>query len=464
MEKPKPSYAELENLVSRLQTEVADLKESLALALARKYGRSSELYTDVNDRQGWLFEEGYLEELNPDSEPDEQEQPVATVPEHTRKKNRGKRQPLPSYLPIEEIHYELPDEELVDSNGEVYTKIGEETTEQLEVIPAEVKVIKHIRFKYAVRGIEELGVKIAPMPTQPIPKSIASAGLLAHITQAKFCHHLPLYRQEQIWRSLDICLPRNSMCRWLRQLGEKVQPIIDELMEQIKLQTYVQADETTVTVINDHNKKAESPSHKGYMWLYVNKAGVVFDYQSGRAGRYVLDQLGEYKGFVQTDAYSGYNALFTTPDRTSVGCWAHARRKFHDIVKGSKKKKAPSHTQRILNEIGKLYQIERHLKSKNAPPNEVRALRQEKAIPVLHELKNIFEVLAPKTPPTGLMGKAIAYALNNWQALCRYTENGELEIDNNSAERAIKPFTVGRKNWLFSGNTRGAKASANLFS
>ncbi len=443
-------------------------KEHILLLTARLYGKSSEKFTNPDDRQGWLFDEATDAAFDQIKDTEEETVTETRVPEHTRVKKRGKREVLPEYLPRQRIIHELPQNELVGANGEQYVVIGEEITEQLDVIPQQIFIWQHVRLKYAVAQREELGIKIAPLPQFVLPKSHASSGLLAHITQAKFCHHLPLYRQEQIWKQLEISLPRNSMCRWLAELGEKVQPVVDEVFEQMKLLPYIQADETTVAVVNEKTQPQKS-SHNGYMWVYNNTAGTIYDYQPNREGINAKNMLDEFKGYVQSDAYGGYNLLFTAESgRVSVGCWAHARRKFVEVTKvldgADKNRKKDSHADQMIKLIAGLYKIEAECKALQLTKDQVTKVRQDQALPILTDIKKKLDEWLLSARPSSALGKAIAYSLNNWQALTRYVEHGQVPIDKNDTERKVKPFVIGRKNWLFAGNTRGAKASANLYS
>ena len=451
--------------ITSLEKHLAFIKEQLRLAIAYRFGRASEKARFSNDAQQSLFDEAELAALMPETdEQAESEGQTVEVAAHTKRK-RGKRTSLPDYLEREEVIYELPESELVTTQGDRYTKIGEEVTEKLDVIPAQVKVIRHIRFKYAVKGKEELGVKIATLPKQLIEKSIASPGLLAHTAVNKFAYHLPYYRQEQIWQACDVIMPCNSLSRWMIQAGEAVAPLVEDyLFEDMLLTHYLHVDETPVTVLQDKDKNPENPSHRGYVWVYVNNVGVVFDYQSSRHGIHPKDKLEAFTGHIQSDAYSGYHGLFTDKKRIALGCMAHARRKFTDIQKtGGKKKKHPVADQ-VVNLMAKLYHIEKIAKDQNLTVDEITQYRQEKAVPILDKLHAYLTAQKPKAPDKSLLGKAIAYSLNHWAALCCYTTHGKLNIDNNPAERAIRPFTVGRKNWLFHGNTRAAKAAANLYS
>lgn len=450
-----------ESKVLHYQQQIDLLQEQLKLAIAKQFGRSSEKLIDPDDPQGKLFDEDELLPTNDQEDPPEvTEQQVAA---HTRQTNRGKRQSLPAYLERVRIEYKLPEHELIGDNGEVYTKIGESISEQLDIIPAQVKVLQHVRYKYAVRTREELGVKIAPITNQSIPKSIASSGLLAHIAQSKYCHHMPLYRQEKIWASLDVNMPRNSMCRWMMQIGALVKPLVKTQFALMKQHQHIHVDETKVLVLKDKHKLTNKKAHQGYMWVYVNKFGTLYDYRPGRHGEHPRELLSDYKGFIQTDGYAGYNGLFDSKDRLSVGCMAHARRKFVDVQKASGKHRDGIAT-RTINLIAKLYKLERRAKQQGFNEQAIGVMRKTEAIPILEKIHAYITEKQPTVPPKSGLGKAIAYMLNHWQALRRYTESGMVNIDNNPAERAIRPFAVGRKNWLFCGNERGAEAAANIYS
>jgi transposase len=465
----KSQEAEYKSQAAEYKSQIKVLEEQLKLALIKKYGRSTEKYVDPTSPQLSLFGDenakaakGLLTE-----EIDEDEQPDIEIPAHTRKAkksgSRGKRESLPACLARVRIEYEKSAEDLIAPNGEVYVKIGEEISEQLDIIPADVRVIQHVRFKYALKNQEELGVKIADAPLLPIPKGIASAGLLAHMAEAKFRHHLPLYRQETIWTDLGVNIPRNSMQRWMNTMGEQVQPLIDCLFEEIKSHKHIHADETPVTVLKDVNNKDKN-SHKGYMWVYANKNGVVYDYQSSRAGIHPLNNLSDFKGFVQCDAFSGYGCLPKLADIKLVGCWAHARRKFTDVQKLAGKGSSSPIADYAVKMIAKLYKIEKQIKENKIPPPLAGKYREENSIPILKKIHLFLLAKNDSTLPKSAIGRAIYYTLNNWDNLFRYTSNGVLNIDNNFAERQIKPFVVGRKNWLFHGSSGSAKASANIFS
>lgn len=465
------SLKQKDQIITDQQAQIYSLKESLILARAKRFGRSSEKFAE--SPQIDLFDETALPDTSNQDQSDER--PVTASEQTTpstdtknaqpSKPARGKRQVLPGCFDRVRLEHTLDDNELITDDGHPYIKIGETISEQLDIVPADVRVIQHVRFKYAVKGKEEYGVKTAPITGQPIAKSLASSGLLAHMVQAKYCHHLPLYRQEQIWHQSGIDIPRNSMVRWVMTLGQMAQPVVEQMLEQIKSQNHLHVDETRLTVVDDQNKPIDQPSHQAWMWVYANTEAVVYDYQSSRASIHAYQHLEDYCGYIQSDAYSGYNPLFQdTTARTAVGCWAHARRRFSDILKSLGKKKKNSHAEKIVKLIGKLYKIESHCIANQYTHQQRQDYREQHASEVLNEIKSYLEDLYPKTPPKGLLGKAIAYTLNHWQALTRYLEAGYIPIDNNEAERKIRPFTIGRKNWLFCQNSNGAKASANLYS
>ena len=356
-------------------------------------------------------------------------------------------------------------------------------TETLDVTPAKVHVIEHVRFQYACREREELGVKIAPVPEQVIPKSIASAGLLAHVLIQKYCYHLPYYRQEQIWRDLEVNLPRNTLCTWLMKCAEVLQPLVPILQAEILKDGYVHADETTVSVqTQTHEKKKgrdqskekttdKSAIHLSYMWAYLNPIAhlVLFDYQEGRAGLHPCKFFENYKGYVQADAYGGYDCI-ESDNIKRLGCMAHARRRFAEILKQHPRH---AHANEAICQIKAIYKIEEEIRANNraleaaGEPidyDKMKARRQEEALPLLTKLHAWLLDLQPKAPPQGPLGKAIHYSLNNWSRLILYAEDGRLNIDNNPVENIIRPFAIGRKNWLFCGNHKGASAAALIYS
>jgi hypothetical protein len=308
-------------------------------------------------------------------------------------------------------------------------------------VPATIRVLRHVRVQYAC----DCGqcIKTAALPPQPIPKSNASPGLLAHITVSKYQDALPLYRQETILQRIGIDLPRSTLSHWMVKAGTLVQPLINLLRDQLLAYDVLQMDETTVQVLKEAGRRAQSTS---YLW--VQRGGppehpvILFDYDPGR-GQAVPQRLLEgFAGYLQTDGYEGYNAVVAAQGLTHLGCWAHVRRKFHEAVKAQGKrtrgKVSGGKAQQGLALIQKLYQVERL--AKDSSPAARQALRQEKAAPILAQLHTWLLKSLPAVPPRTATGKALAYLSNEWDKLQGYLQDGRLHIDNNMAENAIRPF------------------------
>jgi len=443
----------------RYKFQVLTLTEQLNLALARRYAASSE---KLSPDQISLFDEAELDgAANLDATSDASTEVVEiTVAAHQRKK-RG-RKPLPDHLPrVDVIHELAEDERYCDHDGKLLTEIGEVISEQLDIIPAKIQVTRHIRKKYAC----DCGqcIKTAPMPAQPIPKSMASPGLLAHITVSKYQDALPLYRQETILQRIGVDIPRATMANWMIKAGGLVQPLINLMQDRLLGHDIIQMDETTVQVLKESGKRAQS---KSYLWLQrggpPEQPVVLYHYDPGRGAGVAKRLLAGFKGYLQTDGYDGYNAVVASNDLVHVGCMAHARRRFHDAVKAQGKTKKRGKAHRGLSLIQKLYRVEKQARKRT--PEKRYEHRQRHAKPVLDEMRTWLNQTLPQVPPTSATGKALHYLHNEWHKLIRYLDDGRLEIDNNAAENAIRPFVIGRKNWLFSDSVKGVTASANLYS
>ena len=441
----------------QLKVQVLTLTEQLNLALARRYAASSE---KLSPDQICLFDEAELESVLAsvaDADADDDEIMVAA---HTRK-TRG-RKPLPNHLPRIDIIHELPESErFCDHDGRLLTEIDAVISEQLDIIPAKIQVLRHIRKKYAC----DCGqcIKTAPLPAQPIPKSMASPGLLAHITVSKYQDALPLYRQETILQRIGVDLPRATLANWMIQAGQLIQPLINLMHDRLLSHDIIQMDETPVQVLKEVGK---SPQSKSYLWL--QRGGppehpvVLYHYDPGRGAEVAKRLLEGFKGYLQTDGYDGYNAAVLANQLTHVGCMAHARRKFSEAVKAQGRNKKRGKAHRGLTLIQKLYGIEK--RARKLTPEQRHAERQLHARPILDELRTWLDTALPQVPPRSAIGKALHYLHNEWHKLIRYLDDGRLEIDNNAAENAIRPFVLGRKNWLFSASVKGVNASANLYS
>ena len=443
--------------------ETGILLEQISLLRSQLYGRKSEKIIPADGPQPLPL----FDMPEPEGVDEEQEEEIQ-IPGHTRRK-RG-RKPLPESLPrIEKVH-DIKEEDKICSCGCELKRIGEETSEQLDIVPAKIQVIRHIRPKYACpacEGVEDDGptVKTAPVPPQIIPKSIVSPGLLAHILTGKFIDHTPFYRQEKQLVRLGVDVSRTSMCRWAMQAAEACQPLLNLLEEEALAGLYIQADETTLQVLNEPGRSATT---KSYMWVFrrgdPEKPILIYQYHPTRASDAVNAFLRDFEGTVQTDGYQGYNFLDRIEAIRHIGCWAHARRKFTDITKAQGKNRKAGAADIALRYIKKLYRLEGKAKKDGCTPKQIYRMRQEEAKPILDDFEKWLNKKKLQTPPKGLLGKAVAYTLNQWHRLVGYIEDGNVFIDNNMAENSIRPFVIGRKNWLFSGTPEGAQASALLYS
>jgi len=279
-----------------------------------------------------------------------------------------------------------------------------------------------------------------------------------------------LYRQQKIFARLGLDLSRSTMANWGIEASVRCRPLIDLLQQQIRGGPLINVDETTLQVLKEPGRR---DTGKSYIWLYrggnPDEPVLVYQYAPSRSGDVAEKYIGDYQGFIQSDAFAGYDRFDHKPGIRLMGCWAHARRKFVAVVKAKKKIRSKRKNPKSLADeavafIAQLYRIEKQARVQEMSFDQVGRLRQEKALPILEQFKQWLDAKAPLVPPKSLLGKAIAYTLENWQRLIVYVEDGRLKPDNNAAENAIRPFVVGRKNWLFAGHPRGAEASATFFS
>jgi transposase len=439
-------------LVSQLEI----MQHNLGILQRAIFGKKSEKSSEENIEQLKLLFDEAEAGAEPQSELDLGEEDNETEP-FTKPRNKPGRKPLPANLPRKQIIHDLPEAQKICPCGCTLTLIGEDKSEQLDYIPATLQVIENIRLKYACKACEDT-VKRAAVPVKPLPKANATAGLLAQIIVSKFADHLPLYRQSMIWERLGVDIGRGTLCNWVLGCGRLLQPLVEAMQKDIVAATYVCSDETTVNVLDD-------AASKSYMWVHMSgdraRRAVVFDYHGDRTGECATTFLNGFSGAHQCDAYSGYNELHQKTGVFHVACWAHARRKFFDITK-IVKTQGLAHQMVAL--IKKLYKIEREALDKDMEPLQIKTLRMEKSVPILADIKILLDDYKDKVPPKSPLGLAINYTLNQWDGLNTYLQDGRLRIDNNDCERAIRPFAIGRKNWLFSATTNGAQASATLFS
>jgi transposase len=430
---------------------IRHLEEILQTLRHKQFGSSSE---KASPDQQSLFNEA---EETADSAPDDQS---ISVPAHTRKKK--KRVSIPADLPREDIIHDIPDaDKFCPHDGAALKCIGTETSEQIDIIPAQIKVLRHLRQKYACPCCEQYLIT-ATKPPQPIEKSMASAGLLAYIATCKYVDGLPLYRLIRIFKRIGIELDRTTLANWMIKMGKLVQPLINRLFDIANEQSVLHMDETPLQVLKEPGK---TPQSKSYMWLLATTQAsvplVLYHYSARRNSETPSDLLADFSGTLMTDGYEGYNPLCVKNKLTRLGCWAHARRKFVDAQRQQPKGKTGK-ADVALGFIQKLYAAEKISKDKS--DDERLAIRKTQSKPIIDKLRQWLEKTLPNTPPQTTLGKALSYLHNQWPRLVPYLEDGRWPIDNNRAENAIRPFVIGRKNWLFSNSQAGANASASLYS
>jgi len=453
--------------VKSLEDEVTILSEQVRFFKASVYARKTEKLSAGELRQMFLFDEA--EAVVDGIAPEDKESEGVTVAAHTRRKSG--RKVLPESLPRVEVVHDLSEEEKHCNCGHLMSRIGEDVSEKLDIIPARIRVIRHIRYKYACKGCEGIeseggAVSIAHLPPQLIPRGIATPGLLSYILISKFADALPFYRQEKIFARIGVEIGRATMSNWAIHVGRRCEPLLDLMWQEIRSGPVINMDETPVQVLKEPGR---SNTNKSYMWVFrggdPDHPVLLYRYAPSRAGSVPEECLGDYKGYIQTDGYKGYNAFGKRDGIVHLGCLAHVRRKFLDAAKAGKKaSQKKGYAYHIITHIGKLYAIEKKADKEKLSCEERCLLRQKESMPVLEKIKGLLDEAVKRTPPKGLLGKAVAYALDQWERLVRYTEDGRLRPDNNLAENAIRPFVVGRKNWLFSGSPRGARASAAIYS
>jgi len=442
---------DLPSNVADLQAMVAELRAQVAYLTRMLFGRRSEqLSEDVN--QGRLFGDSPAATATPPSDDDEPDPPP-----RRRKRHPGRR-PLPDNLPrqIHEIH-PPENERTCSACGAPKVIFGHDVTEELEIVPARLFVNRYVRYKYACRQCQG-EVSVGPLPPRPLDKGVPGPGFLAHLVTSKYADALPLYRQQQIFRRYGLELPRSTLCGWVAYVAVTLAPIVEAMKACVRNSRKVHTDDTPITVLDPSIKPVGS--RRGYMWVYIgDRDDVVFDYTNSRKRDGPESFLQGYRGYLQADAFSGYDRICTGGDVIEVACWAHARRKFFE-AQGSHGVEA----RQMLTRIGRLYAIERRAKRLHVSPERLLAWRQCHARRRLQQLRAELDRLSLTVLPRSALGEALGYTLNNWKALTRYTEAAFLAIDNNHSERQIKQLVIGRKNWMFLGSEAGAANAALLYS
>ncbi len=470
-EKYLTTEAEYRELAEKHHLKEAEYRmlEEKHLTLVRKFfGKRSEKLTPEDESQGRLFNETEDGGGPPDDDGREETAPVTIVKAYERKKPG--RKPLPDDLPREEVVHDLPeDEKRCPCCGKPRPVIGTEDSEELDIAPAKITVLHHVKMKYGPCGCDEFlnsgkpEIATAKMPERIIPGSIASPGLLAYTIVSKFADALPFYRQSKIFQRIDVDISRATMCNWTIGAYERMDAFFSSFIDEMKRGEFMRMDETTVQVLHEEGRAPES---KSYMWAAIGYPArgrplVLFQYYPSRSRDIPNEFLEGFRGYLQTDGYDGYNLAAGRDGIIHVGCFAHARRYFFDAAKLNKK---DSRAHRALEYIRKLYEIESRLRERALPADLFIEKRKKETGPVLDEFRSWLVRIVPEVVPSSRTGRAIAYTLKEWDKLIRYLDADFLTPDNNEIERAIRPFVIGRKNWLFSNTPRGAHASAAMYS
>jgi len=453
------------------EREIMILTEQNKMLEHRLYGASSEKRATINIDQLPLFNEAELAEDGFVINENKSNENKVEIKGYTRSK-KG-RKPIPEHLPRKEIIHDLPEEEKECACcKKKRPRIGSEVTEEISYTPAKYYVKKHIRYKYGSCDCEESAQKeepaviISPMPARLIPGSIASPELLAYITAKKYIDGLPLYRIEKILKREGIHIPRQTLSNWIVRIGSKISDLLEIMLEEVRSGPLIQMDETTVQVLKELDRPATS---KSYMWVTVgypdNKKIVLYHYYQTRSKDVPLVLLKDYKGYLQTDGYSGYDEKGKEDRIIHVGCFAHARRKFDETIKSGTESQSAKW---FLDAIKEIYVIEKDLRHKLSQKiistEKFEEERRKEVSPVLDRIKEWLDKIANEVPPSISLGKAINYSLSQWPKMIKYLDKWFITPDNNLVENAIRPFVIGRKNWLFCNTPNGAYASAGIYS
>lgn len=462
------SLSDSGNILKNKTLKIEQLEEIIRFLKHLKFGRSSE---KSDNKQNDLFNEA--EEIVELEEASAAELTETLVPEHTIQTPKRKPrtlQKLPEDIPHKEVFHDLSEAEKICRCGCKMTRCGAERSEVLEIVPPQFSITVNVRHTYACQSCEGQ-LKTAKKPPQVIEKSFASPSLLAYIIISKYLYALPLYRQERIYESLKVPLKRNTMANWVIRAGDLILLLLERFEFYLLRDDYLQMDETRLQVLNESGR---NPSQISQMWLRRSTSNtpiILFDYSPSRSGAQACALLKDFSGYLQTDDYPGYNLPVKNNRLTQLGCNAHARRKFDEakksepVKKKSKatlKNKSPSGAELGLLYYKKLYKIEKSIK--HLSESERFQTRLEKSAPLMKDFVAWAEKTLLNTPKSVKLGIALRYLVRNQEKLIQYCGHGKLHIDNNLAEGAIRPYVIGRKNWLFSDSAKGAKASAALYS
>lgn len=439
------SKEQLIAIIHAKDTENNYLKYQVELFKRMQFGQKRERF-EGDPAQGVLPFEAPAEEVA------KQEEEVKEQISYTRKKQSAHkgRTALPAHLPVEEIEIH-PQGDLSDM-----VCIGKEVTEELECEPARFFIRRYIRYKYATKNGE--GVKTGELPERVIDKGIPGAGLLATILTDKYMDHLPLYRQKQRFARENIPIASSTIEGWVKQALQRLEPLYHQLKFDMKAKGYLQVDETAIKVLESDKKGA---CHMGYYWTYHSPLDglVLMDYQPTRGAVATKEMLTQFRGYLQSDGYAVYDKIGQRPEVTPLACWAHARREFERALDNDKIRAS-----KALALIQQLYAVERKAKEEQMQADQTKQVRLDESLPVINELGKWIFIEVKSTLPKSQIGKAMRYAMDRWDKLSAYLLDGNLHIDNNAIENAIRPIALGRKNYLFAGTHDAATRAGMIYS
>lgn len=456
---------EQQSTIDQLQRELAQAKHFVEQLLRSRYGPRSER---VDPNQLSMFDVGEADDTTPVATVTPEDAASLVVCEHLRR--GGGRGRLPEHLPREIVEHDIDEyKKSCPCCGETRRRIGFESSEQLEFVPAVLKVIEHRRWKYACRRCEEQ-VIIAPVPDKPIAKGLPGPGLISSVVVGKYADHLPLYRLEDVFARSGVELSRSTLCRWAMQAAAILEPIYQAMIARVRASESIHTDDTPVPVLDASLPKTRTAR----FWVYCGdwrNPYTVYDFTTSRKRDGPVEFLKTFAGYLHADAFAGYDGIYAAGSVKQVLCWAHARRKFYDA-----RTVQPEVAHIALAYIARLYRVERDAKELIGPDgleNEQAwlvwhqqrlGLRQQHSLPMLGEFCQWLQATEQNVLPKSPIGQALQYVLPRWGGLVRYCENGALSIDNNLSERSVRPVAIGRKNYLFMGSDNGGKVAAILYS
>jgi transposase len=434
-----------------LQRSYACLKEEYQALKRLLFGPRRERLPE-DPGQGHLFDAEPVASTPPEPAGGDPGEPVPVK----HRKGHGRR-PIGDHLPRRDVLHDVPEEQRTCTCGRARTRIGEDVTEQLDYIPGKIEVLRHIYPKYACSRCKD-GVTTAPTAPGPIAGGLAAPGLLAHVLVSKFIEHMPLYRQQDELARAGILISRGTLCGWLEQCAQIFKPLVELMHKEVLQSGVIQGDETPVPVLD----RTRDSTRQGYIWTTIGDHAhpyTTFHYTDSRSRDGPAEFLKGYAGYLQTDAYASYESVVkeSAGKIIAVGCWAHVRREFFDARHNQSRE-----VHYVLGLIAQLYDDEDEVRGRS--DQERLAARQERSLPVLKRLGEYLREQQGRALPKSQFGRAIGYALNQWEALLLYAGDGRLEIDNNSSERTLRPCAIGRKNWMFFGSDRGGETAAILMS